>query len=927
MNQEIFSKNTLGRSRLYIHALSIILTSLIIQICCSLIPFGHWVGKAEGLAGDPWKAQYPPVEASYLNDIWAVSDDNIFAVGFNINGSFIGHYDGQDWKYMEASVLGEPFAELKGIWGNSENDIYAVGGMNDTETLIFHYNGFEWSVVDHNFSGYLFDIWGSGPDDVFAVGMEGLIIHWDGDSWNEMDSGTSLFLEGVWGDGQNKVFAVGEDSILLYENNSWSTLSGIPACYYLTDVWGIPGGDVFAVGDCILQYHEGQWSDVTPYNEFDDFQLYKIVGKSENEIMTVGAVGSMRVGYILYGEEGLIIKCDGQTWQIEDNPQEGLFFPADLNAAWIGDQGNAIVVGGSVYYDSYYYKPPTSGNFLSFNGLSWSVETSEEYYNGTLYQIWASSSHDIYAVGGYPYDWGDAYYLPEQKLARSFIAHFDGHKWSRVEVEEDGVLYDIWGSNGELFAVGGEIAGDEESGWDFIGGQILHSSDGVNWQIMDNDFEGFFHGVWGSSPQNVFAIGNSFYDLYGKIYRFNGNTWDEMGEPFYDMELRDVWGYDENNIFVVGWDWNEEEKGIILYYDGTGWTIMNSDICKDLYRVWGTSPNDVFAAGASGIYHYNGDTWSQSFSGGYFDDVWGTSHTDVFAIGDDGILHYNGVEWQDTGYIPVHDPDPEGGRYLFGIGGTSSDDVYIVGDYGRIYHYEKEQSGRQKILLREGWNLISFQINVCLHENETPPDVPLPEGIEFRQVGDMLSWLSDGVTSPIRDAQNPALAGDWQRITSYDLNNAHMVGKGNSTIFNDLDYLAAGYGYWIKMNAPGYLLLEGSLLQSSVSLSLREGWNLIGSLSPDICYYDDTVLYDGEDKPSCIVSEIPPVTFEPVTGGLVQRVFDSIDGKYRRVTAFYCDFPKMYDTQVPAFFCDLYYQAPGCGYWIKMTAEGTLTSP
>ena len=173
MNQQVFSKNTSGKTVHYTHALNIILTSLIIQIFCCLILTGAWVGRAEGLTGDPWEAQYPPVEASYLNDILAFSADNIFAVGFNINGAFIGHFDGQEWKYMETAILGEPYAELKGIWGSSENDMYAVGGVGDEGTLILHYNGFEWSLVNHNFSGYLFDIWGSGPDDVFAVGVNG----------------------------------------------------------------------------------------------------------------------------------------------------------------------------------------------------------------------------------------------------------------------------------------------------------------------------------------------------------------------------------------------------------------------------------------------------------------------------------------------------------------------------------------------------------------------------------------------------------------------------------------------------------------------------------------------------------------------------------------------------------------------------------
>ena len=54
-------------------------------------------------------------------------------------------------------------------------------------------------------------MWGSGPNDVFAVGANGTILHStnDGASWHAQTSGTTQTLYGVWGSGPNDVFAVG----------------------------------------------------------------------------------------------------------------------------------------------------------------------------------------------------------------------------------------------------------------------------------------------------------------------------------------------------------------------------------------------------------------------------------------------------------------------------------------------------------------------------------------------------------------------------------------------------------------------------------------------------------------------------------------------------------------------------------------------
>jgi hypothetical protein len=74
----------------------------------------------------------------------------------------------------------------------------------------------------------LLSVWGNTPNDVYAVGAGGEIIHYDGASWAEMISGTQNDLWDVSGDDSGRVFAVGRGgTIQLFDGSTWrATLSG-----------------------------------------------------------------------------------------------------------------------------------------------------------------------------------------------------------------------------------------------------------------------------------------------------------------------------------------------------------------------------------------------------------------------------------------------------------------------------------------------------------------------------------------------------------------------------------------------------------------------------------------------------------------------------------------------------------------------------
>ena len=132
-------------------------------------------------------------------------------------------------------------------------------------------------------------------------------------------------------------------------------------------------------------------------------------------------------------------------------------------------------------------------------------------------------------------------------------------------------------------------------------------------------------------------------------------------------DLSSVWGSSGNDVFAVG------ESGTILHYDGSTWSSMIAGTTDglNLRGVWGSSANDVFAVGQSGtILHYTGNGWASIESGierhVYISAIWGNSYEDIFAVGGYGtIQHYDGSSW-----FPINPPSIDrldgsgGGLYL-----------------------------------------------------------------------------------------------------------------------------------------------------------------------------------------------------------------------------------------------------------------------
>jgi len=217
-----------------------------------------------------------------LRGVWGYSASEVFAVG---HGGTILHYDGTTWGSQTSSTVNT----LNSVWGYSASEVFAVGHGG----TILKYNGTSWSSQTSGTTNNLYGVWETlAGDHVFAVGASGTILYSDDDgtTWSSHTSGTTKNLYGVWGTASNNVYAVGASgTILKYNGTSWSSqTSGTTNNLY--GIWGTASNNIFAVGASgIILNYTASWS--SPMTSGTTSNLYGVWGDSASDVFAVGASG------------------------------------------------------------------------------------------------------------------------------------------------------------------------------------------------------------------------------------------------------------------------------------------------------------------------------------------------------------------------------------------------------------------------------------------------------------------------------------------------------------------------------------------------------------------------------------------------------------------------------------------------------------
>lgn len=287
----------------------------------------------------------------------------------------------------------------------------------------------------------------------------------------------------------------------------------------------------------------GPWQ-VTPYPT----GMHAIWGAAANDVWAVG-----------YNNN--IIHYDGSAWTSQMSGASGA-----LNAVW-GTSSSDVWAAGE------------GGSFFHWNGTEWTLIDKNAFCE--VLSIWGSSSTDVWAVGG------------------ECLLHWDGTSWTDQAGERPPQLSGIWGSGpNDVWAVGS--AGYTSNG-------IVVHYNGTTWEtVLEGSptvavFE--LTGVWGTGPSDVWVVGRQ------NIAHWDGERWaHEQCELVLGMVERgsqpqrclsgliNLWGSAPNDVWAVG-SVLMGGSGFIQHWDGTAWTVAEYAMQNEVIGVWGSGPNDVWAVG------------------------------------------------------------------------------------------------------------------------------------------------------------------------------------------------------------------------------------------------------------------------------------------------------------------------------------------
>jgi cysteine-rich repeat protein len=554
---------------------------------------------------------------------------------------------------FQTMQLSNVSAFLYDVWGLGPNDVFAFGQNN-----ILHYDGVTWSStnidgVDSSGSDLLdfLDGWGASSNDVFTVGYTGLIAHYDGSSWTDMQSGVETTLESVWGAAANDVFAVGyPGTILHFDGTAWTQQTAPDPEREYASVWGTSGDNVFAAHATGIDHFDGtRWRALaSPSGRFDG-----IWGSGPSDIFAVG-------------EAGNVVYFDGATWSTMDQTATtaDLFSvsgngPSDVYAS--GDRGTII------HYDGAHWAPVstptgqaipsvwsaaandvfaiTSLDILHFGQSGPTLHDMPAGTSEALLAVWITAPDDVTAVG-----------------AGGAIVHYDGTAWTQQASLADEDFSGVWGADAtHKWATGFRYG-------------AMYQFDGTNWSETAIPTNTPLTAIWGRSATDVYAVGEQ-----GVILHFDGTSW-TVEDSGTEASFSSLWGYDDGTVYAGSFG------GVLLRRSAdSGWHTVLSEPDSDFWGIWGSSPDHlVVAADTHALFLYDEHARAMPLPAGVLvDSISGSGTHDIFGIpvGAVGLQHFDGRDW-----APIRVTTGLSAFYDVAMG---RDRGYIVGDSGVIVEIDR----------------------------------------------------------------------------------------------------------------------------------------------------------------------------------------------------------------------------------------------
>jgi hypothetical protein len=279
-------------------------------------------------------------------------------------------------------------AVLRAVWGSSSSDVHMVGD----DGLVRDWTGKEWQAPMIGAGKDLTGVWGTGPDNIYAVGMVrdtsmGYVLYRGPDHTWVILSSKIMPLRAMWGNDTLRV-ACGRAGVVYQGPPADPFITGMqfpPQAGVTTDfapilysVGGNSPSSVMIAGDVqSTYYYDGSWHQyIDPTNPTRAFRAIFALPQ---------VTPSIWEGANYYGLFHFTSSKDpvAQLNDEEDVPQNisrsiwGIWGPSDDQIVAVGD----------------------GGRIMTYDSQSRNIRIRESPTGQNLYGIWGSSLDDVYIVG------------------------------------------------------------------------------------------------------------------------------------------------------------------------------------------------------------------------------------------------------------------------------------------------------------------------------------------------------------------------------------------------------------------------------------------------------------------------------------------------------------------------------------------------
>jgi hypothetical protein len=315
------------------------------------------------------------------------------------------------------------------------------------------------------------------------------------------------------------------------------------------------------------------------------------------------AVGGSGTNSVSPGEQTLIERWDGTSWQVISSPLAYDY----LNSIAAITPNDVWAVGGELNYGNGFhpYKPLIE----HWNGAQWSVvpgNTPSSFVE--LDAVTALATGDVWAVGAI--DIGQ----PTLGTYRPLLEHWNGTAWQAttgaIPAGMTGgtltAVTPIPGTN-QVWAVGSLTQNTVPNSQG-----LIEQWDGTTWHLIappslpTGARGGTLSGVVALSPTDAWAVGG-YTGSDGKarplIFHWNGTVWQVASSPDALGTLSGVAAAGTRDVRAVGSD-GATGQALIEQWDGTAWHLVTSPIPSGatksaLRSVTADSAGDFWAVGSS----------------------------------------------------------------------------------------------------------------------------------------------------------------------------------------------------------------------------------------------------------------------------------------------------------------------------------------